>query len=221
MLEGIIYILGLCTPITLMIGVALGFFLYRKNDFVQRLLTWFITALLSLELASRYAWITIDNNLYFLTLSALVEFSFYGVLYYHLLSLKDHKWIVFLLVPVFLYLLFQTVTLSINVDPNQHNLYDRLIAGGGIMILALLFIKRSLTSETDFPRWYKLLNAVILTYIVIDMFMALTINFMVNAPKPLVFFFWFMRMLFLLLLYLTLVKVVWNNGSRKKRKLFG
>jgi len=229
MLNTVMTYLTLIAPAVLTVGVIIGLKNYHKSGGKERLIIIYLVLALLLEITSRYWFLTSNHNLYILSLSTFIEFAFFSILYQKFFFIESKKWITYGLVGFSFYIVYTLITLSINIsgingsesDFNEFNLYHRLISDSVILLLSFLYIKETLTSESIIPLREYTTNTIIILYLIVDMFMSLTIKFMVNENVSLVFFFWALRLVFLLLLYVNLILTVWQNGRQQKLKQFG
>lgn len=221
--------LTLIAPAVLTVGVILGLIKYSKAGNKEKLILVYLTLALVLEITSRYWFITSNHNLFILSISTFVEFVFFSILYQKFFFIEPKKWINYGLLAFSFYLIYTLISLSFHIpmingepsDFNEFNLYHRLLADSVILLLSFLYIKETLTSESIIPLREYTTNTIIILYLIVDMFMSLTIKFMVNENVSLVFFFWALRLVFLLLLYVNLILTVWQNGRQQKLKQFG
>ncbi|UTW66479.1 hypothetical protein KFE94_17800 [bacterium SCSIO 12643] len=229
MLNTVMTYLTLIAPAVLTVGVILGLIKYSKAGNKEKLILVYLTLALVLEITSRYWFITSNHNLFILSISTFVEFVFFSILYQKFFFLEPKKWINYGLLAFSFYLIYTLISLSFHIpmingepsDFNEFNLYHRLLADSVILLLSFLYIKETLTSESIIPLREYTTNTIIILYLIVDMFMSLTIKFMVNENVSLVFFFWALRLVFLLLLYVNLILTVWQNGRQQKLKQFG
>jgi hypothetical protein len=221
--------LTLVAPAILIVGVILGLRNYSKSGSKEKLIILYLIVALILEIISRYSILATNHNLYILSISTLIEFIFFSILYQKFFFIEPIKWINYGLIIFSSYLVYTLIVLSLDIpgaiNPetafNEFNLYHRLLSDSVILLLSFLYIKETLTSESIIPLQEYTTNTIIILYLIVDMFMSLTIKFMVNENLSLVFFFWTLRLVFLLLLYVNLILKVWQNGRQQKLKQFG
>lgn len=221
--------LTLVAPAILIVGVFLGIKNYSKSGSKEKLIIYYLVLALVLEITSRYSILATNHNLYILSISTIIEFVFFSILYQKFFFIEPNKWISYGLILFSFYIIYTLIILSLDIpgaiNPetafNEFNLYHRLLSDSVILLLSFLYIKETLTSESIIPLQEYTTNTIIILYLIVDMFMSLTIKFMVNENLSLVFFFWALRLVFLLLLYVNLILTVWQNGRQQKLKQFG
>ena len=202
------------TPILALIGVLLGWILYARSGEKEKLITWFLTGALVLELLSRYNMYDPGaNNLRYLSISALFEYAFFSVFYYRYLLFPKRKWLLWGLAIFAVYLTLHLTLLPGVLETEKFQLYDRLLVDGVVLILSLIYFLDALKQEQATESGNTATNSFILVYVLLDLFMSLTVNFMVNVYTDLVLLLWLVRLLAIQGLYLNLSYKIWQSGK--------
>lgn len=223
MLNDLMFCLSWSAPIILLLGTTLVIANYSKLTFKNRAIGCFFCVFLLIDLFSRYIQklTELDSNLHLLSWSAIVEFVLFAWLYSRFFITSRYRFVKWFLNFIGLMLLINLVSISSNIEFSGFQAYDRLLVDGVIMLLGLFYIYAALDNNDHVDKSEQYTNIFILLYVTVDLFMSLTINFMINASIPLVFFFWLFRLAFMLLLYLNLIHGIWQNGKIQRLKHFG
>lgn len=211
-----------CSPLILIIGVALGSYYYTSLDKKELLVFWFLISSLIIDLFSRFqGWFMSHNNLTFFSLSAIVELVFFSTFYLKHLLHKEIKYLNFILLGCGIIILLNFGVYYFDFKIKEFQSFDRFFVNLVILCFSILFLKQQLTSQRDVLTSNSVINTFVLLYITVDIFIALTMNFMVNADINIVTFFWLLRLTFLILLYANLSYTIWQNGKRNRFKHYG
>jgi len=216
------FALSLISPLILLIGTVLGIVRSARNSAQEWIIWGFLVTALTIEgLSLAAAYSPSENNLHFLSFSTFFEFVFFSVLYVYFFLQKRRNWLIWVLSGIALILLIPLFSMTIIADLTKFHLYDRLLADWVLLLLSLLFLKDLLNDAKDVPKHRQFSSIIISFYLVVDMFMALTINFMVNEAPTLVTAFWLIRLAASLTLYSNLTYLIWLNGKKLRPSSFG
>ena len=169
-----------------------------------------------IDFCSRYIveWFNLESNLLLLSIYTVIEYLFLSILYTQYMPTKGEKPLQLIAISgggLILITLFSKLA-PINVLMFQ--MYDGLIANFFSLLFGLFFIYKVLSDGMESTKQQRSLNSIIIMYSGIQLFMALTINFMVNMEVELVFFFWLIRLIALSIFYLKLAHILWQTGKK-------
>jgi len=209
--------LTLVSPIVLLTGVFIGSINIKKNPEIGQLIFGYFIAGLLLEITSRY-WgqvNTAKNNLIFLSISGVVDFLFFTILYIRFFFGRKRTWLLFLSFPI-LVLLFYMMYHKAALIPSAFDAYDKVICDGIIVFYALLSSYDLINGKEEVRTDVMRVNAVVLLFFSLDLLFSLTTNFLVNAGTNFVIYFWILRFVLLTTLYTTLAYTLWQIGKNRK-----
>jgi hypothetical protein len=210
-------LLTLLSPIVLLTGVVIGSINIMKNPKIGHLIFGYFIAGLLLEIASRY-WGQVSeakNNLIFLSISGVVDFLFFTVLYIRFFFGRKRMWLLFLSFPT-LIMLFYMMYHKAALIPSAFDAYDKVICDGIIVFYALLSSYDLINGKEEVRTDVMRVNAVVLLFFSLDLLFSLTTNFLINAGTHFVIYFWILRFVLLTTLYTTLAYTLWQIGKNRK-----
>ncbi|UTW61503.1 hypothetical protein KFE98_16010 [bacterium SCSIO 12741] len=212
--------LSWASPISLLLGILSAIRWGFRLDDQNRVVLVFLILFLIIDQCSRFIeqWFSMLNNLHFLSWSAWIEFAFFSILYTRFFVTRKFGYLKWVLSGIGILLLVHLLSRSFYVELEQFQLYDRLLVDGVVMLLGLLYLFVVLDSRKMVERAEQVTNIFILFYAAVDLFMSLTVNFMVNAGLSFVFVFWLIRLVFLVALYINLAQGIWHNGRSLKHR---
>jgi hypothetical protein len=205
------------SPIVLLTGVIIGTINIKKNPEIGQLIFGYFIAGLLLEITSRY-WGQVNeakNNLIFLSISGIVDFLFFTVLYIRFFFGRKRTWLLFLSFPT-LILLFYMMYHKAALIPSAFDAYDKVICDGIIVFYALLSSYDLINGKEEVRTDVMRVNAVVLLFFSLDLLFSLTTNFLINAGTHFVIYFWILRFVLLTTLYTTLAYTLWQIGKNRK-----
>lgn len=210
-------LLTLLSPIVLLTGVVIGSINIMKNPKIGHLIFGYFIAGLLLEIASRYWGQVSDakNNLIFLSISGVVDFLFFTVLYIRFFFGRKRMWLLFLSFPT-LIMLFYMMYHKAALIPSAFDAYDKVICDGIIVFYALLSSYDLINGKEEVRTDVMRVNAVVLLFFSLDLLFSLTTNFLINAGTHFVIYFWILRFVLLTTLYTTLAYTLWQIGKNRK-----
>lgn len=209
--------LTLVSPIVLLTGVIIGTINIKKNPEIGQLIFGYFIAGLLLEITSRY-WGQVNeakNNLIFLSISGIVDFLFFTVLYIRFFFGRKRTWLLFLSFPT-LILLFYMMYHKAALIPSAFDAYDKVICDGIIVFYALLSSYDLINGKEEVRTDVMRVNAIVLLFFSLDLLFSLTTNFLINAGTHFVIYFWILRFVLLTTLYTTLAYTLWQIGKNRK-----
>ncbi|MES2557877.1 MAG: hypothetical protein V4604_17110 [Bacteroidota bacterium] len=210
-------LLTLLSPIVLLTGVIIGAINIRNNPKIGHLIFGYFIAGLAIEIASRY-WGQVNsakNNLIFLSISGIVDFLFFSLLYIRFFFSRQRAWLLFLSLPTLL-LLFYMMYHKVALTPSGFDAYDKVICDGFIVFYALLSSYDLINGKEEIRKDIMRVNAAVLVFFSLDLLFSLTTNFLINAGTHFVIYFWLLRFVLLTTLYTTLAYTLWQIGKNRK-----
>lgn len=193
--------------------LCIGVILYIKNTHFRNLkeFGFYLMTLFSLELLSKQLAVLLDNNnLIIFSISSFTHFSFLSFIYFKHFFKLDRKWFLLAILIGIIPLLFLTKNALDNLPSFQS--YDRAIYSSVIVLYCLRLFHQSLF-RSNVSNSVLFFNVATLLFFSLDVFLAVTTNFLIHADLPLVSWFWSIRALFLQTFYLSIIYFLWKHGK--------
>lgn len=210
------FLLGNLSPIVLIIGVALGLFLYKRLDTVHVSILYYMLAMLCVDLISRFFWRYGNNHIVLLAYS-LIEVIGISYFYYKLLLTKKYILTFVINAFVIIYIAWELFSyLFFGTDVQHFQPYAKVVDNFMIILLALSFLYEKMNSYKE-SRWDNFrLNIAVLIFFTLNTLIFLPFNFLVNEKSGIKYYFWTGNVILLLLFYGFLTWLIWQNGRQNK-----
>lgn len=218
-MKYIIIYLSWFSPVLLSLGVILGLTKLSKLKNEDQLIVLFFLTALFVDLLSRYYGYISDNknNLFFLQINSLFELSFFSVLLNKHLVKLNRQWIAYLLFGIIASVQIYQIAFTDTSTLYSFELYGKFLTGLYIITLCFIYfinlIKKDEISEVN-----SNLNLIIVISIwaLIDLFISLIVNYLINGQLNYIIYFWILRMFAYLMLYSHFILKIWKTGRVKR-----
>lgn len=219
MLSHIMLALSWLSPLSLLFGIVGAVKNRSSLKVLEQVITLFLLLFLAIDLYSRpifdrFAGI---SNLSILAFYSLIEYVFLAMLYTRFFPTRTTRILKFISIVIFIIMLGPIIFKLLEVDFLEFQMYESVWAYFSILCFGLFFIYKVLTEQVQTSAQYRSLNGVIILYTSVQIFMTLTINFMVNTSVETAFFFWLIRLVVLVVFYLKLSQIIWQAGKKIAR----
>ncbi|WP_320054580.1 hypothetical protein [uncultured Acetobacteroides sp.] len=211
-------LISLLAPITLVFGIIVGFYNFKRLDVSIRFLFFYLVLCLAVDLLYRYFgyYSHLKYNLFIIPIFAFFEFAIFSGLYYkHILKSRSNTFILFVaaaLLCIFIELLFVNRLLH----QKSFQSYGKVIGDAAIVFYCLLYYWKLFNGSIPIVTEHRYLNVAVLIYFSINLILFLPINFLVNASISIVFLFWVLNLVSVILFYLVLIYLIWRNGKTRE-----
>jgi|GEM_PF-2107392 len=206
------------SPILLVLGLTLGLTKLNKLKGENQLIIIFFLAELIIDLLSRYyrELSVAGNNLVFFQINSLFELVFFSLFLNQFLNLKRRLLTQVLFVIIALIQIYQILFVDTSTF-YSFELYGKFLTGLYIIVLCIMhfinLIKKDAISEVN-----SKLNLIIVISIwaLIDLFISLIVNYLINGQLKYIMYFWVLRMFAYLMLYSHFIFKIWKTGRMKR-----
>ncbi|WP_417368176.1 hypothetical protein [Flavobacterium beibuense] len=203
------------SPIMLALSLVTGLFYYNFIKREYRLLLVYIGICLISDIISRIVAVIYGNNLILIVIFSFFELLFFSI-YYQLAFFKRKIWVYTLITTIALiYIAWEIVDLW-NVPPSEFQSYSRVISGFFIIAIAINYLFEKIEEKQKQSSLIKLNYAFIIFYS-LHLIFFLPINFLINVPSSIKFYFWSANLLLIVTFYVYLGREIWRNGLTQKR----
>lgn len=209
LIEGLTYAL----PLLLIAGLLIGLFLFASLETLHRSLLVYLGTALLVDLVSRYFGLAFGNNLVFVPLFGLLELAYFTWLYWrYFLQGQPMIWLV---VPVIAlgYIVLECFAARWT-DPRHFVAYSR-VAGPITVVFLCMLHYREIGTILPVPKDRLRMNSGILLFFSLNMVIFLPVNFLINVPSQVKFWFWLTNLLLTMGFYLFLIREIWKNGKTR------
>lgn len=175
----------------------------------QRLILMYFVIACCLEI---FSWVYNGDNYFLIPVSGYINYIMLCYLYLILILQSDKRWLLFFLLggilPVLPHLYY-------SYEQSEFHSYERVIYNICVIIFSLIsFLRLVGHASADYKRILTL-NTIVLLFLMIDLFLALGTNFLLNESLLMVAWFWLFRALFLQLYYLAILNFTWQLGTTR------
>lgn len=193
------------------LGFGLFFSLKGKTFSTYLLFGIYFFILFMVELFSKKIGVLLgNNNLILFSFSCLIHFIFLTLIYakYFFNIKRKHTLAIILIgsIPLFV---FNTNWIP---DSIKFESYDRALYSLIFVIYSLTYFYQTIKT-TPLRNYGLILNASVLIFFSLDVFLAVGTNYLINENLTLVSWFWTIRALFLQLFYVSLIHFIWKDGK--------
>lgn len=210
---------NLCGLFMALVGFALGRIYYESLNVVHKGITWYLFAMILVDIASRILGPTGNNIIVLLTFS-LLEMTLFTYFYFRYLFKAKHRLILVLYVAAFLYIMYEIVSFN-RAEMKGFQSYAKVVDDFMIIILALSFFHEKINVFKE-SKWDNFrLNAIIIVFFSINLVFFLPFSFIINRTSGYQFYFWCGISFTILLFYSYLTHSIWKNGRTQKLLLSG
>lgn len=207
------------TPIVLCYGIMVGVRFYKYLDKVHFFLVIYLVACFTVDIISRILAAIYNNNLISILIFSLLEVVIASVFYQVTFYKKRQPVFIMVTVGIILYMLWEIYTLSYK-RPEEFQSYSKSLSSFFIVTMALhLLFDRLKKDRID--KTILNYNVVIISYFTLNMVFYIPINFLINVPSLVKFYFWLINYLLTTTFYILIISAVWKNGKIRKQLNYG
>ncbi|PZR20363.1 MAG: hypothetical protein DI539_11040 [Flavobacterium psychrophilum] len=202
-----------------LIGFMLGIFYYKSLDVVHKGITWYLFAMVLVDISSRILGAT-GNNIIGLLFYSLLEVSMFTFFYFRYFFKVKHRLVLFLFFAACIYILYEILIFD-KENMAEYQSYAKVVDDFIIIILALTFFHEKINIFKE-SKWDNFrLNAVVVVFFSVNLVFFLPFNFIINKSSGYQLYFWFAIAVTILMFYSYLTYAVWKNGRTRKLLLSG
>lgn len=201
-------------PLLLLAGLVLTSMWFTALDNIHRLFFCYLSMALLVDILSRFFGIFLRNNLLLIPLFGLLELGFFTVLYWRFFLQKQPR--ILLIVPLAAlgFIVWET-SLGSWLTPERFHAYSRVVDPIAVVFMCMLHF-REIGDAFPVPAERMRLNSGILLFFSLNMVFFLPVNFLINVPAQLKFWFWLANFFLTLLFYAFLIREIWKNGKTQR-----
>lgn len=206
-------------PLILAVGVGIGLkrYKYLGRDF-KWLIVYLIICLLT-DVSSRIIGELYDNNLIFIVLFSLMEVIFFYNYFKKYLRKNSVSLYGYATICAVIYIVYELYSLK-DVAPAVFQPYSKVISSFLIISMALNCLFETMKEEQRVHSSI-MLNGLFVIYFSLNLILFLPVNFLINVPSSVKFYFWCANFVVTLSFYTYLSILIWKNGSTQKRLRHG
>ncbi|MCW3083858.1 MAG: hypothetical protein JWP12_1224 [Bacteroidetes bacterium] len=202
-----------CMPLLLIAGVIIGLFRFLALNAVHRLLLGYLAMALIIDVLSRIFGIVMHNNLLFIPLFGFLELAFFTWLYFRYFLPSQSRFL--LIVPVIgLGFIAWEFYQGEWMDPLHFNAYSRVVDPVTVVFLCMLHF-REIGNAVPLAVERMRMNSAILLFFSLNLVFFLPVNFLINVPSQLKFYFWLANLILTMAFYTFLIFEIWKNGKTR------
>lgn len=202
-------------PIVLIAGIGIGIYYYKFIKKEYRLLLLYLGICLVTDIISRIVGVIYGNNLIFIVIFSFLELLFFSI-YYQIAFFKRRIWVYTIISSIALIFIAWEIVDLWNVPPSEFQSYSRVISGFFIIAIAINYLFEKIEEKQKQSSLIKLNYAFIIFYS-LHLIFFLPINFLINVPSSIKFYFWSANLLLMVTFYVYLGREIWRNGLTQKR----
>lgn len=217
-LETFSEILSYSSPFILFIGFLIGTRFYKNLDKQNKLLYYYLSGCLIIDVISRIIAFTSGNNLILFQSLCFLEIIIFSKFYYNMI-LKNN----FIKILSFLgiiYILFEFFYLDFkNIKSVQS--YSQVVSSFIIILMVLFYFIEQIEKDFQSTIHDFYFNGVVLFFFTVQLLLLLPFNFLVTNHSSFVFLLWLIHIVTLISFYTYLIISIWKNGKSLKQLRFG
>jgi len=203
------------TPFILGSVIVIGLYYYRFIKRELQLLLLYIGLCFITEVTSRIVGVFYKNNLIFIVLFSFFELIFFSIFYQLYFFKRKVRSFIILTTVALLYILWEVFSLW-QVPPSEFQTYSGVISAFFIITIAINYLFEKIEEKEKQSSLIKLNYAFIIFYS-LHLIFFLPINFLINVPSSIKFYFWLANLLLTISFYVYLGREIWRNGLTQKR----
>lgn len=200
-------------PIILFFGLIVGVYFFDSLKIEYKYLLLYISFCFVIDVFSRATGRVNENNLMFFLFYSLFELVFFYSFFRKFFFTKNV--IYCFVVPVSVcYIIYEGYLLN-NALASEFQSYSRSLSSFVILIItidSLFTVLKNNNLNLHQLKFYSL----IFIYFSINLIFFLPINFLINAPSNIKFYFWFIHLIITIVFYSFIVIEIWKNGVRQR-----
>lgn len=197
------------SPLILFFAIVIGVYFIKKLDRAHRLILFYLTASLGIDITSRIMGNVANNNLILFFIIGLLDILVFTLLYLNFI--KKKKLIGLIALAGISFISFEIFKTDIqNVSSFQE--YSNAVVSVSIIMMSLIFLGERIVLETKTPKYIQFLNIVCLFYFTFQLIFLLPLNYLINEEFNSVLIIWLFRIMVLFTFYSILLSLLWKNG---------
>lgn len=201
------------------IGFLLGIFHYKSLDIAHKGISWYLLAMVLVDIMSRILGAT-GNNLIGLLFYSLFEMTMFTFFYFRFFLKAKHPLVLLLFSLGVIYIIYEIIIFDRD-NMATYQSYAKVIDDFIIIILALTYIHEKVNVFKE-SKWEDFrLNIILIAYFSLNLVFFLPFNFIINKSSGYQFYFWFAIAISVLTFYSYLTYSIWKNGRTQKLLPFG
>ncbi len=211
----ILDILTYLIPILLFLGISAGIYYFKFIKFEYRFLLFYLTLCFVTDILGRVLGTLYDNNLILIIVFSFFELLFFSIFYQ--VCLYKRKILPYIVASTVstLYILWEIISLW-NTPPNEFQTYSRTLSSFLIIIMAINYLFEKIENKHKSNNIVKL-NSVIIIFFSLHLIFYLPINFLINVPSSIKYYFWCANFFLIIAFYIYLGREIWRNGLTQKQ----
>lgn len=202
-------------PIILSLGVAVGLYYYRNLNKEYRYILYYVVLCLVTDVTCRIVGTLFKNNLLFIVLFSLFELIFFTLFYQACLFKRKIMRYNIIAFVIAVYICWEISTLW-SVNPLEFQTYSRVFSSFLIILMSINFLTERISNEKQNNNLVQL-NFIFILFFSLHLIFYLPINFLINVPSSLKFYFWSANILIIVIFYIFLSRLIWKNGLTQKQ----
>ncbi len=204
------------TPFQLLIGIVMGFSVYKRLDPIPKFILYFLVLSLGIDFTARIMKLVYKNNLILINILSMVEIIFFSAVYFRKIKFKK-----FVLTLATLGTLYSFLELFY-VKPFQlisFQPYAKVVSSFLVIIFVLVYLLQQLLRDKKIEDLN--LNFVLLFYFIIEFVFLLPINFWIQQTTQKRLLYFTIRLFVALFFYGYLIRYIWKSGKILKPSFDG
>lgn len=200
-------------PIILFFGLIVGAYFFDTLKIEYKYLLLYISVCLVIDILSRITGRMSENNLMFFLFYSLFELIFFYSFFRKFFFARNFLY--YFVIPVAAcYIIYEGYLLS-NTQASEFQSYSKSLSSFVVLIMtidSLFTMLKKNSLNLHLLKFYSL----VFVYFSINLIFFLPINFLINAPSHIKFYFWFVHLVMTIVFYLFIVVEIWKNGVKQK-----
>ncbi len=216
----ILEVFTVLSPVLLISGLIIGFSKYSTLDPVHRLLVIYFAICLGIDISSRISGYYFKNNLIFIPLMSLLELAVFARMYFRYLFEEKYVLLRVITAIAAAYMGAEIVRL-LATGASQFQSYARPAGTFAIVLMSITYFFDKIEREEFLPANRFSINTAFFIYFSLSFVLFLPLNFLVNGPTGLIYFFWLGTLFVTIVFYAFLIRSIWKNGKTRERLRYG
>jgi len=208
----VLYLATYLSPLILVAGLIIGGIEFHHLDRVHKILVFYLSFALIIDLLGRYFAKVYGHNLLLIPFFGLTELSCFFMIYRQkvligknlLITIMSGLTVIFILYEVWENRLMNTITFQS---------YSRVLVSFNIILMCIRYFTLKINENVSGFSSLFSLNTAIFIFYSLNLIVFLPINFLINENTELKFYFWLLNLLVTISFYSFLIRLLWKNGK--------
>lgn len=209
----------LSVPVLLLLGIIIGTYFYKFTETRYRFLLVYLAICFGTDVLSRIIGEIYGNNLLFILIFSLLELVFFTAFYLVCLFRRKEKKYILLTSAAVVFIIIE-LYLAGTSSPERFQPYSKVVGSFLILLMAISYLFEGIGKKQPDYSDMKL-NSVFIIYFSLNLIFFLPLNFLINVPSSVKFYFWCFNLILTISFYVFLIREIWKNGSTRKQLQFG